>query len=634
MITIGRWGALFPLFLKRTLKKQQSLALNVLDALRRLLGAEYFPFFLAVMAVVLTASTLGRGWIGDDVIHRSILLSSTLGEAVRSLFTFLSPERNLALMDAGTAPWWTLPEVRVSFFRPLAVLTHWLDYRLWPEVPVLMHAQSILWYAALCLVAARFYRRFLGHTWVAGLAALLFTVDSAHVNAVASLSSRNVLLTGLFGMLVLVAHDRWRREHWTAGALWGPFLLALALLSAEAGVAVGAYLAAYALFIDRSPWRQRIASLLPYLAVVVVWRLVYQSLGYGSWGSGFYVDPGQEPLRFARLALERVPLLLLGQWAGADPGLYTALSVRTDVVFWPFALLFLLSLGVVLWPLLRRNRQASFLALGMLLATVPASAIRIPSGRLLIFVGLGALGLMAQFFGGMLDRAGWLVRFRPWRILAWILCAALLWIHLVVSPVSMTAAVGVQDPFFENMVNLEPLSEAKPEVVVIVNIPSPGHVIYIPDARRAEGEEAPAHLRVLAPGCFGVEMTRVDTSTLLVRPDHGYLIPPGEGIGESADDLPPAHLAYAYQYGDSFFRGQEFPMALGERVELTGMTVTVTRMTADGRPAEALVRFSRPLEDPTIQWLYWDWQRETYALFDLPTVGQTVRVSGPFDEAR
>lgn len=632
MISIDRWRVFFPLRLKRALKRQGAQALNALDALRRLLAAEHFPFLLAVLAVVLTASTLGRGWVGDDVIHRSILLSSTLGQSMRSLFTFLSPERNPALMDAGTAPWWTLPEARISFFRPLAVLTHWLDYRLWPDVPLLMHAQSILWYALLCLVAARFYRRFVGHSWIAGLAALLFTVDSAHVNAVASLSSRNVLLTGLFGMLVLLAHDRWRRERWKAGALWGPFLLALALLSAEASVAVGAYLAAYALFLDRGPWRQRVVSLLPYLAVVVLWRVVYQSMGYGAWGSGFYVDPAQEPLRFARLMLERVPLLLLGQWAGADPGLYTALSVRTDVVFWPFAFLFLLAVGVVLWPLLRRDRQACFLALGMLLSTVPACAIRIPSGRLLIFVGLGALGLMAQFFGGMLDRMAWLPAHRLWRVPAWILCAALLWIHLVVSPVSMTAAVGVQDPFFENIVDLEPLSEARPEVVVIVNIPSPGHIIYIPDARRVEGEEAPAHLRVLSPGCFGVEVTRVDTTTLLVRPDHGYLIPPGEGIGESVDDLPPAHLAYAYQYGDSFFRSHEFPMALGERVELTSMTVTVTRMTDDGRPAEVLVSFSRPLEDPSIQWLYWDWQREAYALFDLPAVGQTVRVDGPFDE--
>ena len=55
-------------------------------------------------------------------------------------------------METGAAPWWTLPTLRIAFFRPLAVLTHWADYRLWPDSGVLMHVHSIAWYGAVLLL--------------------------------------------------------------------------------------------------------------------------------------------------------------------------------------------------------------------------------------------------------------------------------------------------------------------------------------------------------------------------------------------------------------------------------------------------------------------------------------------------
>ena len=54
-------------------------------------------------------------------------------------------------------------------------------------------------------------------------------------------------------------------------------------------------------------------------------------------------------------------------------------------------------------------------------------------------------------------------------------------------------------------------------------------------------------------------------------------------------------LAVVY---DRLYRDLEHPMALGRRVELTGITATVTALTADGRPAEAEYQFTVPLEHP------------------------------------
>ena len=49
--------------------------------------------------------------------------------------------------------------MKAEFLQALTVLTHRLDYALWPESPVLMHAQSLFWLGMLVFAVAVFYRR-------------------------------------------------------------------------------------------------------------------------------------------------------------------------------------------------------------------------------------------------------------------------------------------------------------------------------------------------------------------------------------------------------------------------------------------------------------------------------------------
>ena len=174
------------------------------------------------------------------------------------------------------------------------------------------------------------------------------------------------------------------------------------------------------------------------------------------------------------------------------------------------------------------------------------------------------------------------------------------------------------------------MPEAEHQDVIIVNAPSPGHFIYVPSLRSILGQPMPAHMRILSPGCSSVHLTRIDAHTVVVRPEHGYLIPPGTaGVVENQGSFSPVHLAYAYQHGDAFFRSGDFPMTVGQRIELTGMTAEVIALTNDGRPSEARIRFARPLEDPSTVWLQWDWGKDAYGPFIPPAVGETVRVPGP-----
>jgi hypothetical protein len=254
------------------------------------------PPLLAALAALLALPALWTGLQLDDYAQRAALRDRTgaagLAPATLDLFVFLDGDaaRTRALIAHGDMPWWTLPTARVAFWRPLSALTHWLDHQLWPELPTMMHAHSLFWLAGVVAASAVLYRRLMGNTPVAGLAAALYALDAAHGFGAAWLANRNGLCAALFGALALLAHHRWRQGG-GRGAMWRSCLwLACGLLSAEAAVATLAYLAAYALCLESGPRRARLLSLAPALLIVGAWRVLHRALGYGSWGTA-YVDP-------------------------------------------------------------------------------------------------------------------------------------------------------------------------------------------------------------------------------------------------------------------------------------------------------------------------------------------------------
>jgi len=211
------------------------------------------PWVAAALGVVLTLPSLGAGLIADDYLQRAVLQDSGVvpveGGPWSSLFTFVpgTPEGNQAMLDAGVTEWTVHPQMKISFWRPLTVATHVLDYALWPDGLVLQHAHSLLWYALAVLAVAALYRRTIPSLAAAGLAALLFAVQDYHATAACWLANRNALISVALGALALVLHVRWRRGGGAAEAVGAPLCLAASLLAGESGLALAAYLAAYQL---------------------------------------------------------------------------------------------------------------------------------------------------------------------------------------------------------------------------------------------------------------------------------------------------------------------------------------------------------------------------------------------------
>jgi hypothetical protein len=562
----------------------------------------------AALAMLLSAPSLSVGWLLDDYYHRSLMPGVStyrgIGPVLMDLFRFFDgdPAHTRALIDAGTLPWWTYPGIKGAFWRPFSALTHWLDYRLWPTCAPLMHAQSLLWLAALVLAVGALYRRSLT-PFGAALATLLYAADDARAVPAAWLSNRNALLGTLFGVLALLAHDRWRRSGWRAGSVLGPACLALALFSGELGVATGGYLLAYALFLDYGPWLRRAATLIPYVLVGLGWRLLWNVLGFGVANMGFYVDPLGEPSLFLTTLVERVPLLFLGQWALPSPELAVFLSDEWARYMWLAGIGLLMVIGLSVLPLLLRDRMARFYGLGMLLAIIPACTTG-PADRLLPFVGVGAMGLLAQLTGRVAEADSPAPPGRLARPFLTLIVGVLLVVHLVFAPVALAVrsaiplgtrhfldSLAIRTPFDESVTNQD---------LIVVNAPAVVETGYLPIIRRITGEPVPRRVRALAAGLPALQISRPDARTLLVRPEEGF-------------------LKWKFDY---LFRDARFPFHVGEHITLTGLDIEITEMLPDGRAAEARFEFGVPLEDASLRWLQWD--RGEFVPYVPPPIGATI----------
>ena len=178
----------------------------------------------------------------------------------------------------GTLPWWTPDDLKLSLWRPVTAFTHWLDYRLFPDSPALMHAQNIAWFAAIVFLVTIIYRKLMGTGWAAGLAALLFLLDGNTYFPVAFVANRGFILSLFFGLLCLYEHHQWRSAKSRSGLVLSALFLALSLFADEGGASTFAFILAYALVLEPGSVRNRALTVLPSVLVIVLWRTIYIAL--------------------------------------------------------------------------------------------------------------------------------------------------------------------------------------------------------------------------------------------------------------------------------------------------------------------------------------------------------------------
>jgi hypothetical protein len=556
---------------------------------------------LAVLAsVLLSLPSIPSGWYLDDLVHRAHFLElgpmTDSSNMTHRMFDFLSgdPEDIQAYKEIGVLPWWTDDHLRIRFWRPLSSLTHVADYQLWPESGTWMHFHSVLWLAGLVAMTALLYRRFLSDPWVAGLAALLYALDDARGMPAAFLANRNAIIATFFGVLSLWMHDRHRRDGWAAGFLLSPLAFLAALLAGESGIGIAPDLLGYALFLERGSGLSRFTSIAPHAAVGIAWLLSYHAGGYGTSGSAFYLDPVGQPAEWFRGFLVRAPLLLLGQWFVPPSSFAFAWTSAQTVGVAAFGLAFLAVVLGLLMPTLRSDATARFFAFGMLLSVVPITA-GFPHDRLLFFVGIGGMGLLAMLLVRLFDRShsGPLGR---------ALGYALVVVHFVLAPplqVLMGTSVASQEPIYAGPPrSLPPDPKLEEQRLVVVNQPNAFYGQYTLAVRAFDGEPVPRSLLMLAPGTTTLLLERPSLNTLVVEAEDAWLGSPFDNV----------------------YRDPRRPFPPDYRVELSDVRIEVMESTRDGQPKKVGFTFARELENESFRWvLYHDGR---YVPFEVPAVGE------------
>ena len=551
---------------------------------------------------------LTGGWQLDDYFQRATLLGFGDSKPINTFIQYIDRAHNLSQMNFGTMPWWGSPDLHQAFLRYASTLTMMLDYRLWPDSPALMHLHSLLWLSAAVLVAAFLYREVLGATWVAGLAALMYALDGAHAVPAAYLANRNALIACCFGFLSMFAFVRWR-NHGHATTRWvSVLMLALALSAGEMGLATAAYLFSYALTVDRDGIRARLMRLLPHGGVLGAWVLIYKLGNFGSHGSGFYVDPLHDPLGFAGSFCQRAAFLLMGQWSPLPAEMSMANASGTSAFFHLsiFSLVVAAIVAVLFIPLVVRDRVARFWCLGALLSLIPIGAVG-PENRLLGFVSLGSMALLAQLTQALF--AGSFVASAPrvWKGFAWAATLLLLLLHLIAAPLLGIARIDFQASVSSRMdramASVPSDHQIASQDLVLINPPDHIYLVTaILSVKQLEKLPTPRHMRALSNGGT-LEVTRVGPRSLLVRFLGGF--------------FPTAFSRFVRSQNDRFFAGQH--------VELPGLSIVVESLDAQGDPEQVLYEFPVPLEDPSLRWM--SWRDGVYVPWTPPGVGHTERFS-------
>jgi hypothetical protein len=542
-----------------------------------------FPWVVAAIAFLLVAPTIRSGFLLDDHLHNYVLDGNAFPGGPRGvwdLYRFADGGAGTGKAIAqGIYPWWSNPELRLAFLRPLSSLLRVAEHTVFPGAAWPSHLVACLMYAGLALGAARLYRRVLGGA-AAGLAALLYAIDDAHALDVLWIANRHALVSTVIALAALSLHvdrERPERPSWRSA-----IVLLLALLAGESALGVVGYLFAYEVFSRNARPGEIARSLGPHGAVLVVWAAVYKIGGYGGGGNAFYVDPIRQPLEFAVAVVERCPRLIMGQLFLPPSELWAALGTARLVPFLVSMTVASIS-GALVYRSARAHPAAKWLGAGSLLSLVPLAAT-LPDDRLLLLPGFGAMGLVALALGrgatrwtegtlGLAARGG-----------VGLFAAIHLLLAPLLLPLRMENAVRLFGGFTQRMVSTLPPPEhvAGRDVIVLSTvdpffpaIASLQRYYHLPEAAR------PRSFRILTVQQVGQStMERDGSDAVVVRTSEGM---------------------FTDVMSTVYYRGR---FRAGEERVVGDMRTRVLDVDGAGQPTAVRFQFVGPLEEK--RWLVYE----------------------------
>ena len=572
------------------------------------------------VSVLLLLPSMWMGFFLDDYVYVTGIEGRLENrDPSDSFFVILDgdPQVTTDMAQKGLLPWWVHESLKLSFFRPLAEASFRLDHAFFGRHAGPYHLQSLLWWAATVLSVSLVLRRALPGA-IGMLAVLLFAVDESHVFSAAWVANRNALVAMAPTFFGLWAHMRWREEHWRPGRVLSIAGLGIGLMGGELALSVLAYLAAYELLAVRAPGggqgsgrrlRSMAAGLWPMVLIGAAYAVLYRLAGYGTEGSGVYLDPMRQPLAYWSAAPPRMLMMLAGGGLGLSADFGTVNPALRPVLVAAGAV----AVAVVILALrfCRRLleddqvRALRWLLAGGALALLPAVAT-FPSDRMFLVSEPGLAALLAAVLV-----LAWRAPRAPRRRILRVGGILLGIIHLVLAPLvvvafqlefvrqSRAAVALASSPELETARDLE-----------VVMITAPDHVVavYLPVTMLHFDRLTMAGWRVLSLAPHDHVLTRTGPRTLELEVVGGTMM---------------------RSLFEELYRDREHPLVPGTVLE-RGMFRVKILEAVDGAPTRVSFDFDRDLDDPTLRFLVWG--EDGFARAHLPEAGETLpvpRVLGP-----
>lgn len=568
---------------------------------------------LILAGVANNARSLGWGFQYDDFVHQLVLRHVAISQNLRpwSLYDFGGRGgANNVMVRYGYLPWWTSPDFKVRFFRPVTSLSIWLDYTLYGGWAPGYHITSLILLAVFLALAFKLCRD-LGAPSHAALWALAFLAMEGSLCMPAGwIANRNTLLAALFTVAAVLAVHRSRRRERRGYLLLGIVCFLLACGSKESGTIVFPIVALYLYLFDGTAAESRRQALLRVMHSGTLWVFGLLSVGYAAFylvegygtRSGIYstpwIDPGDYLVRLSAL----LPLGLSHLFFGFPTDLVLA---RPDMLLPAIAASVpaLAITGVVLLRTIRFTPISVF-AIGWTLFSLLPEAGADLFDRLFVGASVGTSLLIGLF----------LHRLAPLRERL----AARQYGRLVLGGLFVLAGIVIAVPgaavrgfAWNQLASLDrsiaidadiALPPATPQTVFLLNSPSTMLAWSLQPIWIVAHGDLTARIFPLQFGRRPMTWTCQDDRTMTL----------------SSETSP-----FLAEHFERLFIGHFSPPSVGMRYETAEFTAVAVAVEPDGIRTIRF-EFKRPLDDPAYRFLAW--QDGRMARIVPPAVGRSVHV--------
>ncbi len=549
---------------------------------------------------------------------------------VNNQFNFFDPQlgNDIAMRNYGALPWWTKEQAMLHLWRPVSSLTHWLDYQLWPQSKRMMQSQNGVWMFASFLLVSLLFKKILPSSSVFVFALLVYGLDVSMAPVVGWIAARNSLLVICFLVLTLYFfHHSFLRPKVYGLAL---LFFALALLSAEAGIVVAAYLGAYVLFFPVSTFQRKLLRVMPFLVAIILWRWFYHAHGFGAFNIGQYIDPVRSPMTFLEQALRQFPLLFIEMVTGVD-----AVEVITPVQYLDIVrvsgwLLFLVFLTVSL-GYYKSQKQVAFWFFSAIFSLLPGLMTYSSDPRVVIYAHIAFSALIALIVvdvwqkyvlsPGIVTRLSLLV-VSPFVLLH--IFVQFVAILLMNYAVLMTNLLKPEAQYAE-LYGFEKLVKSN-DHVVLFNHRDVFRLMYYPYIAKLENFPLPKTLRQMNTAQTAIRVKKLSEVNYAIMSEGGFIFHPNDikSLGELQQQQS-AFAGHTIKYS-TFFHDGNYNFSAGQEKTLPEMDIRITEVDKNHRPMVVEMRLHK---GQTYRLIYWDWPSHTYKYLPEMKVDEVFVIGGP-----